>query len=410
MGAGLNKLTDKKLRALHGASSEKPFKMSDGAGLMIRVTAKGAISWAFKYRLGGRESEAIVLTLGRYPDMSLKQAREVRDRCRTWLAEGKDPKMQFNLTMEESLKPVTVKEAIEYWIHGYAEENRANVERHKAQLQKHIYPYIGNMALADCETRYWLQCFDRMKKEAPVAAGYVFQMCKQALKFCRVRRYAVSNALDDLTIPDVGKKQRKKDRVLSDIEAGDLWAAILAGDRFMPYYTHLLKIITVFGCRSQEARLSTWQEWDRDAWIWTVPKEHSKGGEKIVRPVPETLRPFIEQLYEDYGKSGLLLGTEKNVEAVSQWGRGVYKKLGHSEAWTLHDLRRTLSTGMNNMGIAPHVVEQLLGHSMPGVMAIYNRSLYLPEKLDALNKWVERLDVLAGGHENVVLLQGSRTA
>lgn len=59
---------------------------------------------------------------------------------------------------------------------------------------------------------------------------------------------------------------------------------------------------------------------------------------------------------------------------------------------------------MNNMGIAPHVVEQLLGHSMPGVMAIYNRSLYLPEKLDALNKWYDRLELLAGKHQNVVLL------
>lgn len=59
---------------------------------------------------------------------------------------------------------------------------------------------------------------------------------------------------------------------------------------------------------------------------------------------------------------------------------------------------------MNNMGIAPHVVEQLLGHSMPGVMAIYNRSLYLPEKLDALNKWYDRLEFLANNHQNVVLL------
>ncbi|MBL2624453.1 integrase, partial [Klebsiella pneumoniae] len=67
-------------------------------------------------------------------------------------------------------------------------------------------------------------------------------------------------------------------------------------------------------------------------------------------------------------------------------------------------LRRTLATHMNNMGIAPHVVEQLLGHSMPGVMAIYNRSLYLPEKLDALNKWYDRLELLAGNHQNVVLL------
>ena len=60
-------------------------------------------------------------------------------------------------------------------------------------------------------------------------------------------------------------------------------------------------------------------------------------------------------------------------------GRMLYKRLGHSEPWTLHDLRRTFATTLNNMGIAPHVVEQLLGHSLGGVMAVYNRSQYLPE-------------------------------
>lgn len=322
----------------------------------------------------------------------------------SFLADGRDPKFQLKLTKSETLKPVTVREALEYWISGYAEDNRANVERHKAELRKHIYPYIGDMALADCETRYWLQCFDRMKKKAPVAAGYVFQMCKQALKFCRVRRYAISNALDDLTIPDVGKKQARRDRVLNDKEVGELWSAIWDEKRFREYHANLVKIILVFGCRTQEARLSQLKEWDMDAWIWTVPKEHSKSGEKIVRPIPDAMRPHIERLHEEHKKSGLLLGETKSTEAVSQWGRGLYKKLGHEEKWTLHDLRRTLATHMNNMGISPHVVEQLLGHSMPGVMAIYNRSLYLPEKLDALNKWHDRLDILSGGFTNIVLL------
>lgn len=398
MATGINKLTDRKLRTLLGIASGKESKIADGGGLMVRVTKAGAISWFFRYRIGGRNCEPQRLTLGKYPDMSLKQAREIRDQCRSWLAEGRDPKLQLKLIKSETLKPVTVKEAIEYWIRGYAEDNRANVERHKAELRKHIYPYIGDMALADCDTRYWLQCFDRMKKKAPVATGYVFQMCKQALKFCRVRRYAVSSALDDLTIPDVGKKQAKRDRVLSEQEAGSLWAAIASGERFSPYYTRLLKITMVFGCRTQEARLSNWKEWDRNSWLWTVPKEHSKSGEKIVRPVPEAMRSFIEILHEETKSSGYLLGVVKNSEAVSQWGRGVYHKLGHSESWTLHDLRRTLATHMNNMGIAPHVVEQLLGHSMPGVMAIYNRSLYLPEKLDALNKWYGHLELLAGNH------------
>ncbi|EAT0482534.1 DUF4102 domain-containing protein [Salmonella enterica] len=404
MASGINKLTDRKLRSLLGVASGKEVKLADGGGLMVRITKSGAISWFFRYRTGGRNCEPHRLTLGKYTDISLKQARELRDQCRSWLADGRDPKFQLKLTKSETLKPVTVREALEYWISGYAEDNRANVERHKAELRKHIYPYIGDMALADCETRYWLQCFDRMKKKAPVAAGYVFQMCKQALKFCRVRRYAISNALDDLTIPDVGKKQARRDRVLNDKEVGELWSAIWDEKRFREYHANLVKIILVFGCRTQEARLSQLKEWDMDAWIWTVPKEHSKSGEKIVRPIPDAMRPHIERLHEEHKKSGLLLGETKSTEAVSQWGRGLYKKLGHEEKWTLHDLRRTLATHMNNMGISPHVVEQLLGHSMPGVMAIYNRSLYLPEKLDALNKWHDRLDILSGGFTNIVLL------
>ncbi|EDQ6557064.1 DUF4102 domain-containing protein, partial [Salmonella enterica subsp. enterica] len=159
MASGINKLTDRKLRSLLGVASGKEVKLADGGGLMVRVTKAGAISWFFRYRIGGRDSEPQRLTLGKYPDMSLRQAREQRDQCRAWLAEGRDPKLQLKLTKSETLKPVTVREAIEYWISGYAEYNRVNVERHKAELRRHIYPYIGDMALADCETRYWLQCF-----------------------------------------------------------------------------------------------------------------------------------------------------------------------------------------------------------------------------------------------------------
>jgi len=139
-------------------------------------------------------------------------------------------------------------------------------------------------------------------------------------------------------------------------------------------------------------------------WIWTVPKEHSKGGTKILRPIPVILRPLVKELIEKNRDTGLLLGCIKKPEAVSQWGRGIYKRLGHSEPWTLHDLRRTFSTTLNNMGVAPHVVEQLLGHSLGGVMAVYNRSQYLPEKLDALNQWMEQLNILSE-RNNILLMR-----
>lgn len=404
MAGGTNKLSDKKLRSLLSVQQQKETLVADGEGLSARVSKSGVISWVFAYRLGGREARLERIKLGNYPEMPLKLARERREQCRAWLAEGKDPRNHLNLTTTQTLKPVTVKEAIDYWIREYATENRANVERHQAQLKKHIYPYIGSYPLSECETRYWLDCFDRMKKTTPVAAGYVFQMCKQALKFCRVRRYAISNALDDLTISDVGKKQEKGDRVHSDEELGQLWRAT-EELKFQPYYAAMIRLLMVFGSRSQEVRLSKWSEWDMKRWIWTVPKEHSKGGEKIIRPIPEAVQPLIESLYRQHKDTGLLLGEMKESSAVSAWGRLVWKRLGHSEAWSLHDLRRSFSTKLNELGIAPHVVEQLLGHTMPGVMSVYNHSQYLPEKLDALNKWYERLELLAGGYENIILFK-----
>ncbi|CAK8736856.1 Prophage integrase IntA [Sodalis praecaptivus] len=395
MGGELNKLSDKKLKTLLGVPREKYEFFADGAGLSVRVSTVGGISWTFTYRNSGTIQR---VTLGRYPDMSLKRAREKRDECRTWLSEGKDPRRQLKLTKQESLKPVTVREAIEYWINHYAIDNRSDIGDRTLQFKKHIYPYIGDMALSDCETRYWLQCFDRMRKTVPVSAGTLFQLCKQALKFCRVRRFAVSNALDDLVISDVGHKGARRDRVLTDAEVGQLWNVINSMNESQPYYSSLLKVLIVFGCRSAEARLSRWDEWDFDDWLWIVPKEHSKTEAPIVRSIPEKIRPYLKQLKAHNLRTGYLLGKEKHRRAVSKWGCQVWKKLNHNTQWTVHDLRRTFATKLNDIGVAPHVVEQLLGHAMPGVMGIYNRSQYLPEKLDALNRWMDRLDELAKKH------------
>ncbi|MCW8353477.1 MULTISPECIES: tyrosine-type recombinase/integrase [Citrobacter] len=407
MAGGTNKLSDASLRKMLGRESPGDSFYADGDGLSVKVSRAGILTWYFTFRIGGRESASQRIKLGNYPDLSLKAAREKREQCRSWLAEGKNPKHQLNVTTQETLKPVTVKEAMDYWIREYAIHKRANVDKHTEQLKKHIFPYIGDYPLSMCETRHWLECFARVRNEAPVAAGYLLQMCKQALKFCRVHRYAVSNVLDDLTIDDVGRKQNKRDREHTRQELVDIWLEC-SGKRFKPYYSSLLRLLVVFGCRTQELRLSRVTEWDLKDWIWTVPKEHSKGGEKILRPIPEAIRPFIAGLIEQHKDSGLLLGEVKKPEAVSQWGRGVYKRLGHSEPWTLHDLRRTFSTTLNNMGIAPHVVEQLLGHTLGGVMAVYNRSQYLPEKLDALNKWMERLELLNESHENIILMKVAR--
>jgi len=409
MAYGMNKLTDKKLRSLLGRQGERESKISDGAGLMVRVSKAGSISWFYKYRLGGRDTPALMLALGKYPDLTLAKAREKRDQCRAWLVEGRDPQRMFKLGREETLKPVTVKEALEYWLTEYVDGNLVNDIRYRERFTNHIYPYIGDMALSDCETHHWLTCLSRTKKNAPSVAGMVLQMGQQAFKFCRIRRYAVCHVLDGLTMQDIGVKTSKRKRVLTSRELTDLLVS-LKNDSFSPYYTSLASLLITFGARTGEVRLSELKEWDLRDKLWTVPEAHSKNGEKIIRPIPDRLCPLIEQLKQQNKKSGLLLGEVKTDSAVSQTGRKMCQRLGHSEHWRLHDLRRTFSTGMSDLGIAPHIVELLLGHTLGGVMAVYNRSQYLPEKLDALTRWLERLDLLAGNHENVVLLSRKNSA
>ncbi|MBD2805895.1 integrase arm-type DNA-binding domain-containing protein [Xenorhabdus sp. ZM] len=407
MSTGINKLSDKKLRALLGIRSDRVRKISDGCSLMIRVTKAGSITWIYKYRLGGRESEAKLLTLGKYPDLSLAKAREMRDQCRTWLAEGKDPQRKTKLDRESTLKPVTVKEAIEYWLNEYVDENLVLSERYREHFEKHLFPHIGEIALSDCDTHYWLRCFSLVKKTAPSIAGALLQMSQQALKFCRVRRFAVSHVLEGITKQDIGVKQNKRKRVLTEKELSDFLKSI-NGNYYIPYYQNIFYLLIVFGARTVEIRMSKMDEWDLEQKLWTVPECNSKTREKIIRPIPDAIFEKIKMLKHQNRHSEYLLGELKDYTTVSMAGCRVWERLKHNEKWVLHDLRRTFATMLSDMGIVPHIVELLLGHTLGGILAVYNRSQYLPEKLDALNKWCERLDVLAGNYENVVILKAAQ--
>ena len=155
--------------------------------------------------------------------------------------------------------------------------------------------------------------------------------------------------------------------------------------------------------------LVTWDEWDFDKWIWTVPKEHSKNGEEIIRPVPQKMRQWVVNLHEETKRSGYILGEFKSDSTVSTMGCTNFTSLKHEKRWSLHDLRRTFSTSLNDMGVDFIVVEQLLGHTIKGVAGIYNRSKYIPQKQEALDRWVDYLDGLVG-EENTVKVIKKRSA
>ncbi|MEZ9589900.1 tyrosine-type recombinase/integrase [Vibrio breoganii] len=385
-------LTDSKLKALNGKKHDKsPIKIADRDGLSVYHRKTGKLSFVYRYRYNGKPQD---LTLGNYPVMGLAEARAEALECRRLLAGGHDPKVQRQLKKTKILEAVSVADALNYWLDNYAAKNRANHQKHRSQFEKHVFPFIGHLPLEQCETRHWVKVFDDITngthhRPAPKASGYILQNAKQALKFCRNRQFAQSTALDDLNVADIGEHQEKKDRVLSWSELMDVYAWT-HNVKANWYYRNLIHLLIVFGCRTQELRLSRISEWDLKEMIWTTPKANSKTGQEIKRPIPESIKPLIEHLIQT-SKTPMLLGEVKRPEAVSLFGSSLCKKLGHKQGWTLHDLRRTFATVLNDIEIEPYVVEQLLGHALTGVMAVYNRSQHLEKKRVALDVWTAKL-------------------
>lgn len=399
----VNKLNDNKLKALLKKPVEKESWIADGDGLAIRAQTSGNLTWYYRYRLGGRDTKLERLLLGKYPDLSLSAARKLRDKCRSWLAENKDPRFMLDRDTQETLKPVTVKDALEYWVNNYAAHNRKYPEKDRSQLQVHIYSKIGSIPLHLADRRHWLSALEQItRKGSPVAAGCVLQVCKQALRYCDRRGYATSTALEQLTIPDVGKKHGKRDRVLTDVELGGLWR-LLHSNEIQTYYQDMFLLITVFCARTGEIRLSTWDEWDLNAKLWTVPKENSKTGERITRPIPDRVIPWLVDMCQR-NKGPFILGEVREPDAVSQFGRRLYKHrtLNHGEGWSLHSLRHTFITKNADLGAPPHIVELLAGHELGGVFSVYNKGEYLSEKLQVLNCYLDRLELLVANVNTMI--------
>lgn len=388
-------LSDTKLKSmLKGHSDTTPKKIADRDGLIALWRNTGKVSFVYRYRFLGKAQN---VTLGTYTGtefgVSLAQARKKADQCRAWLEQGRNPSIELKTIKQERQTPVTVQDALVYWLENYKNGKLVNASKYYQQFNKWIFPRIGYMPLVDCDTQHWLTVFDEYKKKAPVAAGYCFQRCKQALKYCRVRKYAISNALDDLKASDVGEKQKKRDRVLESTEIGDVWRWAKEYSPF-GYYGKLFYLVCVYGCRTCEIRLSNIDEWDLESRVWVVPVEHSKNREKILRPIPDYIHNFLNELIQDakQNKSDLLLTELKRPEAVSQYGRMMWKKFNHSKAWTLHDLRRTFATDMVDRGVNYFVMEKSLGHTLKGAIAHYVHSKLMKKQLKSYKKWLEKLD------------------
>jgi integrase len=204
--------------------------------------------------------------------------------------------------------------------------------------------------------------------------------------------WAIGEGLCDAN-PVVGTNKRDengpRERSLSNAEVAQVWLAAPDDD-----YGRILKLLLLTGCRRAEIGDLKWSEIDLEARTITLPGERTKNGQQHVVPLADSAIAILtgierradrEHVFGHTRAGGFCAwsGSKREFDAV----------LKMKEPWTVHDLRRTVRTGLGELGVQPHIAEAVINHVPPKLVRTYDRNTYAAEKRDALDKWASHLKV-----------------
>lgn len=293
---------------------------SDGGGLYLRVSPKDKRSWVIRSQEGGKD---IQQTIGRYPRMTVADARKRRDNPQT-------------LTTDEAIKT-------------YLSKLKVKRPEQVEGLMKAFPSLTANRAEL-------VSILQKKAQTAPTMANRMLTRWKDFLCFCEQQGWIEGNPLAIVQRKYVGGKEESRERVLN----WDEISSLLVAD------APVLHFILLTGLRPSEA-------------IWVL--KHRRTANIPTKTTPHTLP-----------KSHLIQWFLKRKLALPSSHLTLSNRLRRAGAtYRPHDLRRTFVTCLNELGVAPYVVEKLVNHKLQGVMAIYNHAEYWPERHAAQRLWDKKL-------------------
>lgn len=379
---------------------EKDWKLADEKGLYLLVTAKGAKLWRFKFRVSGKEKK---LSLGAYPEISLKEARRLRDEARAELARGIDPaRRKREEKAAAKLGAANSFEAIaEEYLAKREKEGLAEVTLTKSRwFLDHLRSNIGKLPVTDITPHEILLALRKVENAGKrETAGRIRSFAS------RVFRYAIATARANadpahalrgaLAAPIV-----KHYAAITDaVELGQLLRAIdtYSGE---PATLIALKLTPHVFQRPGEVRQMRWQELDLEKAVWTIPEARMKQ-RKGDHPVPLSRQAIelIRQMEDLSGHSQFVFPSVRSKDRPMSENTitGALRRLGYGgNEMTAHGFRTTASSLLNESGKwNPDAVERALSHvDKNAIRGIYNRSSYWKERVEMAQWWSDNLDNL----------------
>ncbi len=362
----------------------------------MRVGVSGGRTFIVRKRIGG---QVRTITLGRYsPRFGLADARK---NARTLLSDikaGGDPSMRPTARKREALGKTVRTMWPDY---RAAKADRRSIKEIERIFNRYILPHFGDR-IAETITRAEITRFiDEIARTSPVMARNVLAHLSSFYGWALPRLDSLSaNPCRDAGRPPIPKS---RDRVLSDAELGMLWNVL---DGKAAPFGPAIRLLILAGQRRSEVFDADRSEFDLKAKLWTIPRERAKNGVAHLVPLSREAVAILQDVPKrnDSEKLFPARGNGENgpsgfSKAMARIRAAMDEQAGQPMAhWTLHDLRRTLATGLQRLGVRLEVTEAVLNHvsgSRGEIVGVYQRHNNFAEKREALDAWAKEIARLA---------------
>jgi integrase len=394
-------LTDVSVR--NAKPTEKTHRLFDRGGLYLEVSPSGGKWWRLKYRHLGKEKR---LSLGTYPAVSLKEARERRDAARRLLASGDDPsevrqaeKAERQAATEQSLANVA-SAWLDHRSTAWAEKTRDMI---RGSLERYVFPQLGAKLVDEitpADVRAVVQATEATG--AGETAGRIFQRLRA------IFRYAVAHELvaQDPTYPlkpaEILKPRKTTHRAaLPEREAPAFLRQLDAYDGD-PSTKHALSLLILTAVRPGELRGACWSEIDAAGALWRIPADRMKMKTEHTVPLSSQALAVLEQMRPLSGGGALVFPSPyyPGKPLSENTFNSALARLGYKGIATAHGFRTLFSTCANEAGWNRDVIEKQLAHEdRDEVRGAYNRAQYLDERTKLMQWWADRIDAMRKGAE-----------
>jgi integrase len=359
-------------------------------GLVLRVSP-GRKSWCLFYSSPSDGKRARV-GLGSYPAVGLADARAKAIEAAGHVADGSDPRRKMKASAS-----MTVADLVTAYLNDPKKAKLRTVDEIGRRLRRDVLPVIGDIRITDIARRDVRNVIEPIERSGKaVAARRSFEDVRAMMRWAVEHEYLTANPIAGMQGPEI---KAPRERVLSDSEIGELWAAL---PRVLPLqYQWIVKLCLVTGQRLGEISGMARPELQLDRGEWHLHGARTKNANPHIVPLSDLAMQLIEQALAGGGPFVFPhQGGGRPSVMVSAMVSTRNQQFGIAP-WGCHDLRRTALTGMASLGVAPIVLGHVANHlstTKAGVtLAVYSKYNYSGEKRSALNLWADRVAAIVGG-------------